>query len=148
MTLQEIKTAVDNGLTVHWKNELYVVTKGKSDYYIVCTSNNYVIGLTWQGEVTMNGKEEDFFIAKPKIKVRDIKDLKVGDVVTFDTDKVEEFKWDTRSTDKAVQDYQKLVLAGVNQIGTAKEIGRNLTTVSYEDGWDLPIPTKYLVILG
>lgn len=70
-----------------------------------------------------------------------------GDKVTFDNDKVEQFKAETSSPDKAVQDYQKLVLAGVDQIGIVKEVGPALTTVSYPDGWDLPVPTKYLIPL-
>lgn len=76
------------------------------------------------------------------------KEIKVGDKVTFDTDRVEEFKADTESTDKAVQDYRKLVLAGADQIGTVKEVGYSIVTVSYPDGWELPIPTKYLLVLS
>lgn len=64
MTSQEIKTAVDNGKTVHWRNEMYVIVKDKrGEYYIKCLSNNYCIGLTWADDVTLNGKEEDFYIA-------------------------------------------------------------------------------------
>ena len=75
------------------------------------------------------------------------KKLNVGDKVTFDNDKIELFKAETRSTEKAVQQYQKLVLGGVNQVGIVKDLGGNLTTVSYPDGWDLPVPTKYLIVL-
>lgn len=75
------------------------------------------------------------------------KDIKVGDKVTFDTDRVEEFKADTESTDKAVQDYRRLVLAGVDQIGTVKEIGFSMATIFYPDGWELPVPVKYLILL-
>ena len=75
------------------------------------------------------------------------KKLNVGDKVTFDNDKIELFKAETSSTEKAVQQYQKLVLGGVNQVGIVKDLGGNLTTVSYPDGWDLPVPTKYLVVL-
>lgn len=74
-------------------------------------------------------------------------EIKVGDEVTFDTDRVEQFKADTESEDKAVQDYRKLVLAGVNQIGTVKEVGFSIVTVSYPDGWELPMPVKYLIVL-
>jgi len=73
--------------------------------------------------------------------------IKVGDKVTFDNDKVEIFKAETSSPEKAVQQYQKLVLAGIDQVGVVKELGGNLITVSYPDGWDLPVPTKYLIIL-
>ncbi len=74
-------------------------------------------------------------------------EIKIGDKVTFDNDKIEIFKAETRSDDKAVKQYQQLVLAGVDQVGIVKELGDNLTTVSYPDGWDLPIPTKYLITL-
>lgn len=75
------------------------------------------------------------------------KEIKVGDKVTFDNDKIEVFKAETRSNDKAVRQYQQLVLGGINQVGVVKELGGNLTTVSYPDGWDLPVPTKYLIVL-
>lgn len=75
------------------------------------------------------------------------KEIKVGDKVTFDNDKIELFKAEARSNDKAVRQYQQLVLGGINQVGVVKELGGNLTTVSYPDGWDLPVPTKYLIVL-
>jgi len=73
--------------------------------------------------------------------------LKPGDKVTFDADGIELFKSETSSPDKAVQQYRQLILAGVDQIGIVKELNGNLTTVSYPDGWELPVPTKYLVLL-
>lgn len=73
--------------------------------------------------------------------------LKAGDKVTFDSDKVESFISETNIDSPEIKQYQKLVLAGVNQVGVVKEFGEPLTTVSYPDGWDLPIPTKYLVLL-
>jgi len=76
------------------------------------------------------------------------KEIKVGDTVTFDTDNIESFIADTSSEDKAVQDYRKLVLAGTNQIGIVKEMGFSMATVSYPDGWELPLPVKYLIVLS
>lgn len=73
--------------------------------------------------------------------------IKVGDKVTFDNDKIEIFKAETSSKEKPIQQYQQLVLAGVDQVGIVKELGGNLTTVSYPDGWELPVPTKYLIVL-
>jgi hypothetical protein len=73
--------------------------------------------------------------------------IKVGDKVTFDNDQIEIFKAETSSNDKAVRQYQQLVLGGIDQIGIVKELGGSLTTVSYPDGWDLPVPTKYLIVL-
>lgn len=80
-------------------------------------------------------------------QVKKQQEVKVGDRVTFDNDNVELFKAETTSEDKAVQQYRKLVLAGIDQIGVVKELGGNLTTVSYPDGWELPVPTKYLIVL-
>ena len=73
--------------------------------------------------------------------------IKTGDKVVFDNDKIEVFKAETSGPDKAIKQYQQLVLGGVDQIGIVKELGGNLTTVSYPDGWDLPVPTKYLIVL-
>lgn len=75
------------------------------------------------------------------------KEIKVGDTVTFDTDDIEAFKAATASENKTVQDYRRLVLAGVDQIGKVKELGFNMATVTYPDGWELPIPVKYLIVL-
>lgn len=71
--------------------------------------------------------------------------INIGDKVIFDNDQVENFKAETSSDDNAIKQYQKLVLGGINQIGIVKEFQGNLTTVSYPDGWDLPVPTKYLI---
>lgn len=73
--------------------------------------------------------------------------IKVGDKVTFDNDKVEVFKAETNLDSKEIQQYRKLVLAGIDQVGIVKEPSITMTTVSYPDGWDLPIPTKYLIVL-
>lgn len=73
--------------------------------------------------------------------------IKVGDKVTFDNDQIETFKAETNLDNKEIQLYRKLVLAGIDQVGVVKELGGNLTTVSYPDGWDLPLPTKYLIVL-
>ena len=71
----------------------------------------------------------------------------VGDKVTFDNDKIELFKSETNSVSIEITKYQKLVLSGIDQIGTIKEFGENITTVLFDDGWELPIPTKYLLVL-
>lgn len=63
MTTHEIKTAVDQGRTVHWSQPNYIVAKDTyGEYYIKCTTNNSCIGLTWADGVTLNGNEEDFYI--------------------------------------------------------------------------------------
>ena len=64
MTLQEIKTAITQGKQVFWKTEDYKVIKDSINQYLIkCDYNNHCIGLSWKDEVTMNGKEEDFFVA-------------------------------------------------------------------------------------
>ena len=73
--------------------------------------------------------------------------FKIGDKVTFDNDKIELFKEETKEDTEAIKQYQKIVLGGADQVGVVKEPGQNLTTVSYPDGWELPVPTKYLILL-
>lgn len=73
--------------------------------------------------------------------------IKVGDKVTFDDDKIELFNAETNLDNKEILQYKKLVLAGIHQIGVVIEPGVTMTTVSYPDGWELPIPTKYLIVI-
>lgn len=67
MNLQEIKTAVRSGKNVYQHSEIYqvklfVFKDSEEQWLITSLSNNYSIGLTWKDGVTMNGKEEEFFI--------------------------------------------------------------------------------------
>lgn len=63
MTIQEIKTAVDQGKTVHWASGMYKVVKDKNnDYLIKCTSNGSCVGLTNLAGDKLNGNKKDFFI--------------------------------------------------------------------------------------
>lgn len=65
MTLEEIKSAVKSGKTVHWVNSLYIVICDRFDeWFVKCRSNGHYIGLTWRDGVTMNGAPEQFFIAE------------------------------------------------------------------------------------
>jgi len=67
MTLDEIKSAVESGKTVHWVNTLYRVVKVKgknSQWLIKCDANQSCIGLTWTDDTTLNGKPDEFFIGK------------------------------------------------------------------------------------
>lgn len=66
MTLAEILRAVDEGLPVHWQSTAYVVERpaGGRSCVIRCLSTGHCIGLTWADGVTLNGKEEDFFIGE------------------------------------------------------------------------------------
>jgi hypothetical protein len=55
MTLQEIKTAVDQGKTVCWINSAYNVIKDSiGQYFIICNLNDYCVGLTWDDGTTLN----------------------------------------------------------------------------------------------
>lgn len=76
MNLQDISAAVDRGDTVHWQTADYTVTKGPSHpdsphragcnpalRYLIACENGSAIGLTWRDGTTLNGKEEDFFVA-------------------------------------------------------------------------------------
>lgn len=73
--------------------------------------------------------------------------VQVGNRVTFNTDHIEDFKNDTRSKDREVRRYREIILNGVNEIGTVTEIGHALATVKFDDGWNLPMPIKYLTVL-
>jgi hypothetical protein len=64
MNLRNIKTAVREGLKVHWANELYEVQNKGDAWYIVCVSNGSCVGLTWSDGKTLNGKANQFFISK------------------------------------------------------------------------------------
>lgn len=66
MTLSEIKSAVRDGKTVHWKNHGYRVIYAPklNDFLIRFDYNDDCIGLTWVDGVTMNGEEADFFLAE------------------------------------------------------------------------------------
>ena len=64
MTLSEIKSSVLNGETVCTGNTAYEVRHNDiNGFYIICTINNYMIGLTWQDGKTLNSYG-DFFISK------------------------------------------------------------------------------------
>ena len=67
MTLDDIKAAVDAGQTVHWANTGYVVYKDRlGQYLITYVPNGSCIGLTDRGGHGLNGKEAEFFIARPE----------------------------------------------------------------------------------
>ena len=61
MTTQEIKAAITAGKKVHWHNSAYEVIKDSKDQYLIRHTNGSCIGLTWADDVTLNGKEEEFY---------------------------------------------------------------------------------------
>ena len=62
MTLDEIKSAVDQGRKVYNGHKGYEVIRSKyGEYLIHYRGSEWYIGLTWKDGVTMNGKEEEFF---------------------------------------------------------------------------------------
>lgn len=63
MTLSEIKTALSEGKRVYHHNPAYEVKRDNiGQYLIICSINDYTIGLTHRNGETMNGKEEEFYI--------------------------------------------------------------------------------------
>lgn len=62
MKLQEIKDSVLAGKKVYWANKAYEVRFKFDQWYIYCTLNGNTIGLTWRDGITLNGKEEEFFV--------------------------------------------------------------------------------------
>lgn len=68
MTAQEIKDAVRQGKQVFWSNPAYEVKLHKyygteeEQWLITCSLNNYSWGLTWADDVTLNGKEDQFYV--------------------------------------------------------------------------------------
>lgn len=64
MTLAEILRAVDEGMPVHWQGPGWLVERrvGGDACIIRCLSTGHCIGLTWADGMTLNGKEEEFFI--------------------------------------------------------------------------------------
>lgn len=67
MTLDQIKTAVRGGKTVHWANPAYRVINPKNDQWlIICDLNNSCVGLTHADGVTMSEKPGSFFIQERK----------------------------------------------------------------------------------
>lgn len=73
--------------------------------------------------------------------------LKIGDKVTFDSDKFELFVSEMTSDNPAVKEYLRLVVSGLDQVGIVEELDVTFATVLFADGWKLPIPKKYLFIL-
>ncbi len=62
MTLEEIKSAVNSGKKVFYQNEAYEVIVDKIGQWLIkCHINGSCFGLTWADDVTMNGKESDFY---------------------------------------------------------------------------------------
>jgi hypothetical protein len=65
MNLQEIKDAIEAGKKVYWSNKGYEVVKGKYEYLIIWNRggrDENCIGLTHRDGITVNGKENEFFI--------------------------------------------------------------------------------------
>ena len=63
MTLTEIKEAISNKERVYWSSLSYEVILDSKNQYLILHNSGSAIGLTWADGITLNGKEEDFFIA-------------------------------------------------------------------------------------
>ena len=64
MTAQEIKDCTDEGYVVYWASPAYHVEIWAGKYVIAHQENRHAIGLVWKDGVTLNGKEEDFYIGE------------------------------------------------------------------------------------
>ena len=64
MTIEQIKTAVDNGEIVHAHNSSYTVIKDKVGQYLIHHINGSYIGLygTYLGVSTLNMEPDSFYI--------------------------------------------------------------------------------------
>ncbi len=68
MTIDEIKAAVDAGLSVRWADEGYVVQKDDfGQYLITFQRNGDSIGLTDRSGTGLNGEEAQFFVSRPDL---------------------------------------------------------------------------------
>ena len=61
MTLDQIKNAVDNGLTVRWMNEGYKVIRDSIGQYLIWNYGGHCVGLT-RRDGTLRESERDFYI--------------------------------------------------------------------------------------
>ena len=70
MKLAEIHRAVDEGLMVHWQNKGYEVVcfSNARQYLIRCHATGHCIGLTQADGLTLNGREDDFFIGESSLR--------------------------------------------------------------------------------
>lgn len=65
MAVDEIKAAVLAGKRVHWANTGYsVMVDTLGQWLIIFAPNNNAIGLTHRDGVTLNGREDEFFIGE------------------------------------------------------------------------------------
>ena len=62
MNVNEIRQAVDNGLTVFWCSPAYQVIKDKIGQYLIMYYKGDYVGLTWQNSDTLNGEESEFYL--------------------------------------------------------------------------------------
>ena len=83
MNLEEIKSAVKSGQTVHWANSNYRVIQSKGGgWLVICDDNQHCIGLTHRDGVTMNGEPEDFFLSAPDARVAAYNQMKRENAVS------------------------------------------------------------------
>jgi hypothetical protein len=64
MTLAEIKQALSDGKHVYLGSKAYeVIHDSIGQYLIHCVLNDYYFGLTHRDGITLNGREDQFFVA-------------------------------------------------------------------------------------
>ena len=62
MTLEEIRSAVENNIPVYWSSMSYRIIKNKNNnLFIRCSVTGHIRGLTHMDGVTLAESESDFF---------------------------------------------------------------------------------------
>lgn len=76
MNLTEIKAAIAEGKKVFWSTSAYEVIKDTCGQYLIGygigSRNENYIGLTWLNGITLNGKEDEFFIGGPTATIHNL----------------------------------------------------------------------------
>jgi hypothetical protein len=74
--------------------------------------------------------------------------LRIGDIVKFNITCKEMFIKETTGADEATTKYQQLILNGIDEMGEIDEFIGNISNVKFSDVWELPIATKYLILVS
>jgi hypothetical protein len=75
--------------------------------------------------------------------------LSEGNNVIFNQMFIEQFIEETSGKSNELDKYRQIVMGGIEQIGIVRKIDldTNMVTVSYPDGWNIPIFIKYLKVV-
>ena len=62
LKLDQIRTAVDNGLGVRWSSDIYHVVN-RSGYFVHCIQNDSCVGLSTRPNDELIGDAKDFYVS-------------------------------------------------------------------------------------